>query len=139
MPRYVILLHEVSPGAGPAATGGRGTHWDLMLECDGVLRTWALAEIPVGNGHTVAERLPDHRLAYLEYEGPVSGNRGHVTRWDAGDYQFAAESSQRLEIRLSGTRELQTVTLTRNDDGGHFWNASFSRAPMRGDSSSRSS
>jgi hypothetical protein len=27
-----------------------------------------------------AQRLPDHRRAYLQYEGPVSGDRGDVVR-----------------------------------------------------------
>jgi hypothetical protein len=34
-----------------------------------------------------AERLADHRLAYLDYEGPVTGNRGNVRRIDVGTYR----------------------------------------------------
>jgi hypothetical protein len=63
---------------------GRPTHWDFMLESGGVLRTWALAEPPVVGRVIEAEQLPDHRLAYLDYEGEVSGGRGSVTRWDYG-------------------------------------------------------
>src|SRR5882724_3306447 len=67
MPRFVILRHETPPGFA------RPAHWDFMLECGGVLRTWEMA---------------DHRLAYLEYEGEVPGGRGTVSRWDEGRYEI---------------------------------------------------
>ena len=67
MPRFVILRHELPDPRR------RGVHWDFMLEHAGVLRTWALAEEPAPNKPISAEALADHRLAYLNYEGPVSG------------------------------------------------------------------
>lgn len=131
MPRYVILLHEVPPGHEVA--GGRGTHWDLMLEQAATLRTWALAEEPRAEGRIQAEQLPEHRLAYLDYEGPVSGNRGSVTQWDAGEYETLADSQGRLEIRLDGRGGTRYLALTHDADrGDHFWIASFSFAPIRG-------
>jgi|YNPMSStandDraft_1061717.scaffolds.fasta_scaffold00672_2 hypothetical protein len=75
--RFVVLEHD-SP---------RGRHWDLMLEQEGKLRTWALAAPPDTAGPIPAEALADHRLAYLDYEGPISGGRGQVRRWDAGLYE----------------------------------------------------
>jgi len=75
--RFVVLEHD-SP---------RGRHWDLMLEHEGKLRTWALAAPPDSPGPIPAEPLADHRLVYLDYEGPISGGRGQVRRWDAGLYQ----------------------------------------------------
>lgn len=134
MPRYVILLHEILPGHEVA--GGRGTHWDLMLEQNGVLRTWALADEPRGERTTKAEQLPDHRLAYLDYEGQVSGDRGVVSQWDAGEYEMLAESGDQIEIRLigrAGVRYLSFSPATNQAD--HFWSASFSLAPIRGSSS----
>ncbi|MCS7047501.1 MAG: hypothetical protein NZO58_14185, partial [Gemmataceae bacterium] len=74
MPRYVILEHD-----HPAL------HWDFMLERGDVLRTWRLPA-PPSIGKIAAQALADHRRAYLDYEGPVSGNRGTVRRWDAGTY-----------------------------------------------------
>jgi hypothetical protein len=81
MPRFVVLRHVTPPGHD------RPTHGDFMLECGGALRTWALAEPPSPGRTIAAEELPDHRLAYLDYEGEVSGGRGSVTRWDAGTYE----------------------------------------------------
>lgn len=51
-----------------------------------------------------AELLSDHRLMYLEYEGPVSGGRGTVGRWDAGEYRFETDEPTRVAIRLKGKR-----------------------------------
>jgi hypothetical protein len=101
MPRFVLLYHDCPQRYE------RTSHWDFMLEEGGALRTWALAALPrawraaweatvplfagcaaVAEGDAVAaERLGDHRLAYLELEGPVSGGRGEVRRIDGGIYE----------------------------------------------------
>jgi len=98
MPRFVLLRHEMP------ADSGRATHWDLMLESDGALRTWALDE-PLAVGAIVsATLLADHRIAYLDYEGPVSGNRGSVTRVDAGSYEPLVDEPNRVVIRIEGSK-----------------------------------
>ena len=58
-----------------------------MLEMEGKLRTWRLERLPAPGVGIRAEPLGDHRIAYLDYEGPVSGGRGSVTRWDAGEFE----------------------------------------------------
>ncbi|MEI7684510.1 MAG: DNA polymerase ligase N-terminal domain-containing protein [Planctomycetota bacterium] len=88
--RFVILTHDHP-----------SLHWVLMLEDTGTLRTWRLPS-PLATGAIDAKELPDHRLAYLDYEGPVSGNRGTVQRFDAGSYQIAAQTNDRLELILDG-------------------------------------
>ena len=93
MPKFVILRHEMP--AGPRA----GVHFDLMLEQGAVLRTWALAEEPSALTEIAAEALGEHRLAYLEYEGPVAGNRGFVSRWDGGQYECQTESADEIVVR----------------------------------------
>ncbi len=98
MPRFVLLRHDCPPDYE------RPSHWDLMLESDGVLRTWALAKLPRASNDSVdAEKLADHRLAYLDYEGPVSGERGTVSRVDAGTYETLVEANDCWEIRLNGS------------------------------------
>ena len=129
MPRYVILRHELPQGHGFDAQ--RATHWDLMLECDGALRTWALAEEPELGSSSDAEALADHRIAYLEYEGPVSGNRGIVTRWDAGNYELVSGTGTSLELQLTGGNFAACITLKKGG-GSHFWRVSFSALPTRG-------
>lgn len=59
-----------------------------MLEHQHSLMTWALNSAPEPNSSQTVQRLADHRITYLDYEGPISGDRGHVTRWDAGKFTW---------------------------------------------------
>jgi hypothetical protein len=101
-------------------------HWDLMLEADEALRTWALEREPKPGVWIGAERLPDHRKAYLEYEGPVSGERGRVTKWDAGQYWREKESPCELVVKLSGGRLQGLATLVRSSEEDQRWRVRFS-------------
>ena len=82
MSRFVVLQHDLPPGSD------RPTHWDFMLELDGRLRTWAFESVPRAGSAIRAISLPDHRIDYLDYEGPISGDRGEVTRLDAGEFEL---------------------------------------------------
>jgi hypothetical protein len=115
MPRFVILLHETPPDSD------RATHWDLMLEVGDVLRTWAIGEEPRMGRFIDAEGLADHRLAYLDYEGPVSRDRGTVSRWDSGHYSVEQETATQMELRLHGTRLQCRASLTRGQDAPEKW------------------
>ena len=113
MPRYVILEHTM-----PA--GDRPRHWDLMFEQNGSLKTWAVEEPPAAGQEQAAVPLPDHRLHYLTYEGPVSGDRGAVVRWDSGEYQTLDQSDSQWRMRLRG-RQLQTQLTLRQDADQRWW------------------
>ena len=117
--RFVILRHEGSAEYKP------GVHWDLMLERDGRLRTWALAELPAADREIDAERLPDHRLAYLDYEGPVSGNRGTVRRIDAGQFEIVSESPDEWIVALVGQDYRGRLSLRRS---GGAWRCAYEPA-----------
>jgi hypothetical protein len=96
LPRFVILKHVRQ----------QDTHWDLMLELPGqeLLATWQVHLPPEQWGPVVpAVRLPDHRRLYLEYEGEISGNRGHVTWVDEGTAEVL-QTGQRWQIRLEGRK-----------------------------------
>ena len=120
MPRFVVLLHETPPGYP------RGAHLDLMLEHAGALRTWALEKPPLPGEIVVAERLPDHRLEYLDYEGAVSRDRGVVSRVDSGRYEILQETPTALAVRLQGQKIHGTVTFVADDEAGHRWRVSLS-------------
>ncbi|MEX0939666.1 MAG: DNA polymerase ligase N-terminal domain-containing protein [Pirellulales bacterium] len=119
MPRFVVLHHQC-PAELP-----RPTHWDLMLEHGGTLVTWALQRPPDEPAPIAAERLPDHRLDFLSYQGPLTGGRGSVIRWDEGQYELQegelGEHSQRLVLRLSGGRLRASATLERVASGQTHW------------------
>ena len=125
MPRFVVL-HHVMP-----SDHARSSHWDLMFEQDAVWRTWALAEQPKPSAVIDAEQLADHRPAYLDYEGPVSRNRGTVERWDAGQYELEQATDDQWIATLIGRRIAGRVTLTRCT-ASHSWRVSFSAAPTSG-------
>ncbi len=93
MPRFVILQHD-----WPLL------HWDLLLEAGPVLRAWRLLAIPALGTDIPTEPNADHRSAYLDYEGPVSGGRGAVLRWDFGHFKWLVECADRIEIELRGEK-----------------------------------
>ena len=111
MPRFVILEHD-----HPLR------HWDLMLEVSAVLKTWRLAKAPDMNGQRIAaEPIGDHRVFYLDYEGAVQGDRGAVTRWDAGSYEsLLAEADQAFHGLLKGTRLQGAAVIERHGAGWIF-------------------
>ncbi len=126
--RFVLLRH------GSSAELAKPSHWDFMLEADGVLMTWELRRLPsswsaalqqraVSSPTTApttapAIRLADHRLAYLDYEGPLSGNRGSVRCVDRGTYDVVKECSERLVVELQGSILSGAVTLLQQ---GSSW------------------
>jgi hypothetical protein len=81
MPRTVQLRHDLPDGSW---------HIDWMIELEqggGGLATFRLPRRvdDLCAGESVeALRLEDHRRAYLDYEGPVSGGRGTVRRLASG-------------------------------------------------------
>ncbi len=111
--RFVILTHDHP-----------FLHWDLMLEEGDALTTYRLLEEPVSEGVVPAEALPPHRKAYLDYEGPVSGGRGTVTRWDRGTCEAISQCETEQVWRLEGTRINTTITLRAD---GSTWSCKFER------------
>jgi hypothetical protein len=93
MSRFVLLEHDHPE-----------LHWDLMLECGAVLRTWRLTAPPCGGEVITAMASFDHRALYLDYEGPISGDRGRVIRWDRGTFIWETQAADRVVVRLRGER-----------------------------------
>lgn len=117
MPRFVILRHE--PPA-PAAL-----HWDLMFETGDVLRTWALTAVPAAGRSCDAKPLADHRLRYLDYCGPLTGDRGQVKQWDVGTYTVEESSNAVWQAHLKGQRLQGAVRLVRQTSQPLLWRAEF--------------
>jgi hypothetical protein len=63
-----------------------------------------LLEEPRPGRKVPAVPLPDHRPHYLTYEGPVSGDRGTVARYDAGTFEWITDAADRVEVALAGGR-----------------------------------
>ena len=63
-----------------------------------------------------ARRIGDHRKAYLDYEGPVSGGRGDVTRVDRGTVEIREFTEQVCVFKAGGKRLCGVFALRRSAD-----------------------
>lgn len=86
-----------------------------MLQTGPKLATWRLAQAPPPSADRPieAQRIGDHRAAYLDYEGPVSGDRGYVRRVDRGRWQLRERSQDEWSFRLEGKLCRGTYRLVR--------------------------
>jgi hypothetical protein len=135
MPRFVLLYHDCP------THGALASHWDFMLESGDMLRTWRLMQLPrlwkAAHDQTVAQfrscpalaesdaiaaaQLGDHRLAYLDYEGDVSGGRGRVIRVATGTYAYASEAILQIKCKLEGDSVDGHVVLERKTPQEESW------------------
>lgn len=81
-------------------------HWDMLIDLDACqerVATWAINHLPKDFAYSgQAIKLTDHRRIYLNYEGPISGNRGKVERIYSGSFQLINDegSDSSREIKL---------------------------------------
>ena len=101
--RFVVLRHQGVPQP----------HFDLMIETvpGGPLMTWRCPRWPVAQ-ETNLTRLGEHRRDYLEFEGPLTGDRGHVHRVAEGSCELKWLSPHELEAKFGNA----TLLLQRLDD-----------------------
>jgi bifunctional non-homologous end joining protein LigD len=112
----------------------RRLHYDLRLEMDGVLKSWALPNGPTLDPamKRLAVLVEDHPLDYGSFEGTIpAGNygAGKVILWDRGTYEMLGEKSPvdqwkagDLKIRFHGQKLLGEFALVRtNRSGGKDW------------------
>ncbi|WP_045732073.1 ATP-dependent DNA ligase [Pseudarthrobacter chlorophenolicus] len=127
-PRLVKYRAMRDPGATPEPFSGapRGgdafviqehhasrLHWDLRLEHEGVLASWALPKgVPESGGKNhLAVQTEDHPMDYLTFHGTIPKGEygaGEMTIWDTGTYE--------LHKWINGKEVI--VTLTGSEGGG---------------------
>jgi len=82
-------------------------HWDLRLERDGVLVSFAVPNaLPVAPGvNRMAVHTEDHPLEYLDFHGEIPKGQygaGSMTIWDEGTYEVLKWEPRKIEITLHG-------------------------------------
>jgi len=87
----------------------RNLHFDLRLEMDGVLKSWAVPKEPptIKGIKRLAIQVEDHPLNYANFEGEIpKGNygAGKVEIWDAGTYELDDLKRDKIEFELHGKK-----------------------------------
>ena len=79
-------------------------HWDLMLECGDILQTYRLSKPPeeILVSPAAAEKIFDHPMRFLTYEGPVNDGKGNVKIADFGTYQETQSNESCIKLKLEG-------------------------------------
>ena len=121
---YVIQKHEASR-----------LHYDLRLELDGVMRSWAVPKGPSLDPAVkrLAVEVEDHPVDYNSFEGTIPEGEyggGTVMIWDRGTWEYAGDATSgvagarrglekgTLEFSLSGKRLKGTWVLIRTRKAG---------------------
>lgn len=92
-------------------------HYDLRLERDGVLKSWAVPKgIPEDGSRRLAIEVEDHPLDYAFFEGEIPKGQygaGTVRLWDRGTYEVMSWTDKEIEIRIDGDRIRGVYALIR--------------------------
>jgi bifunctional non-homologous end joining protein LigD len=102
----------------------RRLHWDLRLERDGVLKSWAVPKEPsMERGvRRLAVAVEDHPLDYAGFAGQIPEGEygaGTVEIWDRGTYQTEYWGEDKIVIVLAGERLAGRFALVHT--GGKNW------------------
>ncbi len=111
--RFVIHEHHA-----------RRLHWDLRLEHEGVLVSWALPRgVPdTPEQNRLAVHTEDHPLEYLTFSGDIPSGQygaGTMTIWDHGTYDVEKFDTDKIVVHIDGEQVRGRYALFRTD--GDDW------------------
>jgi bifunctional non-homologous end joining protein LigD len=111
--RFVVQEHHA-----------RSLHWDLRLERDGALASWAVPKgiPPDPRKNHLAVRTEDHPLEYLEFHGDIPEGQygaGTMQIWDRGTFETHKWRDREVMVTLHGERVQGRYVLFKTD--GNNW------------------
>ena len=91
-------------------------HYDLRLEMDGVLKSWAIPKEPSTSPgvRRLAVQVEDHPIEYANFEGTIPEGEygaGKVEIWDKGTYKLVDKKPNKLIFEIFGERLKGTYCL----------------------------
>ena len=110
-PRFTVQEHHA-----------RRLHWDLRLEHDGALASWAIPNgiPPEPADNRLAVRTEDHPMEYLEFAGEIPAGEygaGTMMVWDTGTFEQHKWEPNKIEITFHGERLNGRYALFALDSG----------------------
>src|ERR671939_2170165 len=112
-PRFVVQEHSA-----------RSMHWDLRLEHEGALASWAVPRgiPPDPSKNNLAVRTEDHPMEYLDFHGEIPEGEygaGTMAIWDRGTYELHKWRDKEVMVTFHGERVRGRYVLFRTD--GDNW------------------
>ena len=112
---YVIQKHNASH-----------LHYDLRLEMDGILKSWAIPKQPPEKQGVkrLAIQTEDHPVDYANFEGVIPKGlygAGAVEIWDRGTYTLEEKEEEKIIIVINGKRLNGRYCLIRFKDEEKNW------------------
>src|SRR3954452_10608274 len=108
--RFVVQEHHA-----------RSLHWDLRLERDGALASWAVPKgiPPDPRKNHLAVRTEDHPIEYLDFHGEIPAGEygaGTMAIWDSGTYDTHKWRDKEVMVTFHGERLQGRYVLFRTDE-----------------------
>jgi DNA ligase D-like protein (predicted 3'-phosphoesterase) len=96
-------------------------HYDLRLEMDGTLKSWAIPKEPpiAHNVRRLAVQVEDHPIEYASFEGTIPEGEygaGTVEIWDRGTYKLIDRKADKLIVEIDGNKLKGIYVLVRFKD-----------------------
>ncbi|MDH7507096.1 MAG: DNA polymerase ligase N-terminal domain-containing protein [Candidatus Thermoplasmatota archaeon] len=104
----------------------KNLHFDLRLEINGVLKSWAIPKTPPAKKGVkrLAIQTEDHSIDYADFEGVISkepNTAESVEIWDKGTYEIYEKEKDKILIHIKGKKLVGRYCLIRLKDQEKNW------------------